>query len=120
MCSVDLDKANDRVPGGGGLCSHSRQEVKHISSSRWPPPRLSLLTILFAILMDRISSCSLEEELVWFGNLRTALLLFTDNAASQARDLWHVPGWSADECEEFKYLRFQFRYDGKTESESDR
>jgi len=65
------------------------------ANCRCTSPRLSLVTILFVIFMDRISRCSRSEESVRFGDLRIASLLFADDVvlwATSDRDL-------AAECE---------------------
>ena len=61
----------------------------------------SLSTVLFIILMDKISRHSHMPEGLWFGSRWISSLLFADDVvilAPSSQDLQHVLGWFAAEC----------------------
>ena len=67
-----------------------------------------LSPVLFIIFMDRISRRSHGPEGIWFGSHRISSLLFVDDVvllAPSSRDLQHVLGQFAAECEAAGMMR---------------
>ncbi|KAK3529557.1 hypothetical protein QTP70_031980, partial [Hemibagrus guttatus] len=128
MCSVDLEKAFDRVPRGmlwevlweygvrgpllravQSLYNRSRSLVRIASCKSYLFPvhvglrqGCPLSLVLFIVFMDRISRHSQGLEGVRFGDHRISSLIFADDVvllAPSSLDLQHALGHFAAECE---------------------
>jgi len=82
--------------------TQSKARLRCMLDSARAVPCVPPCVIPFVIFMDRLSRHSLEEEGVWFGNIRSESLLFADDVvplASSSHDCQCALVWFAAECE---------------------